>query len=80
MDLKKYLAEIGAREEALLASACKVTKGHLRNIASGFRAASPSLAAALESASCGFVTRQDLRPNDWQLIWPELAPKQKEAA
>jgi len=24
-------------------------------------------------------TRQDLRPNDWRLIWPELA-EQKEAA
>lgn len=28
----------------------------------------------------GVATRKDLRPNDWQLIWPELTPKRKEVA
>jgi len=28
---------------------------------------------ALEHATGGAVTRQELRPADWQQIWPELA-------
>ena len=28
--------------------------------------------AAIEKASSGAVTRQELRPTDWHLIWPEL--------
>jgi len=38
---------------------------------------------AIEQATSGAVTRQDLRPNDWQAIWPELdkpARKPKQAA
>lgn len=27
----------------------------------------------IERRTCGAVTRRDLRPNDWQQIWPELA-------
>jgi len=28
---------------------------------------------AIELATSGKVTRRDLRPDDWHLIWPELA-------
>ena len=28
---------------------------------------------AIEHATNGVVTRRDLRPDDWQNIWPELA-------
>lgn len=28
--------------------------------------------AAIEKASGGVVTRKELRPKDWHLIWPEL--------
>ncbi len=34
--------------------------------------------AAIEKATSGLVTRRDLRPDDWHLIWPEL--QQQEAA
>ena len=30
---------------------------------------------AIEHATNGAVTRKDLRPDDWYLIWPELAEK-----
>ena len=30
---------------------------------------------AIERATGGAVTRRDLRPDDWHLIWPELAHK-----
>lgn len=29
---------------------------------------------AIERMTRGAVTRRDLRPQDWQNIWPELAP------
>ena len=31
------------------------------------------LAATIEKESCGLLTRKDLFPNSFQLIWPELA-------
>lgn len=33
--------------------------------------------AAIEKATHGAVTRQELRPDDWQHIWPELAAPRK---
>ena len=32
---------------------------------------------AIEHATAGAVTRRDLRPDDWMLIWPELAKVRK---
>ncbi len=31
--------------------------------------------AAIEKATKGAVTRRELRPDDWQVIWPELRRK-----
>ena len=33
------------------------------------------LAARIEKVSHGLVTRQDLFPTNWWLVWPELLPK-----
>jgi len=33
------------------------------------------LAALLEKESHGLITRQELFPNCWHWIWPELVPK-----
>lgn len=33
------------------------------------------LAARIEKESHGLVTRQDLFPTSWHLVWPELLPK-----
>ena len=35
---------------------------------------------AIEKATKGAVTRQELRPDDWQAIWPELVRKSKQTA
>lgn len=32
---------------------------------------------AIERATKGAVTRRDLRPDDWQAIWPELSKPRK---
>lgn len=73
MDLKKYLSTLGKAERAELADGCKTTAGHLQNIAYGFRITSPELCVQLEQKTRGEVTRQELRPDDWQAIWPELS-------
>jgi len=36
-------------------------------------------APAIERATNGAVRRQDLRPDDWHLIWPELAEQAEQA-
>lgn len=36
------------------------------------RAPSPENCVALELATDGLITRKDLRPNDWWMLWPEL--------
>lgn len=40
--------------------------------ASGLRPVPVCRCAAIEQATDGAVTRKDLRPDDWQKIWPEL--------
>jgi len=39
----------------------------------GKRSIAPDKCVAIEVATGGLVTRQDLRPDDWWKIWPELA-------
>lgn len=45
----------------------------------GDRKPSPANCVAIERATEGVVTRQDLRPDDWRDIWPELANPKAEA-
>lgn len=40
----------------------------------------PVYCVAIERETKGEVTRRDLRPDDWQAIWPELARKTAKAA
>lgn len=34
----------------------------------------------IERLTQGVITRRDLRPNDWQLIWPELVKSEPKLA
>lgn len=34
----------------------------------------PAYCSRIERATEGAVSRRDLRPDDWQRIWPELVP------
>ena len=38
----------------------------------GIRPVPTARAVEIERATDGAVTRKELRPNDWHLIWPEL--------
>lgn len=60
-----------APDEGVIATG--TTRGYLRQIAYGNKIASAEVAAAVERVTNGDVTRKDLRPEDWALIWPELA-------
>jgi DNA-binding transcriptional regulator YdaS (Cro superfamily) len=49
------------------------TRGYLKQIAYGNKQASASVASSLEREMMGLLTRKSLRPDDWAVIWPELA-------
>lgn len=72
MHLKPYFFALDAEAREKFARDCGTTAGHLVNVAYGYRKPSTELCVAIEQQSAGFVTRKDLRPDDWQKNWPEL--------
>ena len=72
MNLKQYIQEADADRRERLAEACSVTLGHLRNVMYGYRPCPPKLASAIERHTDRAVTRQELCPDSWKDIWPEL--------
>lgn len=72
MELKTYLNTLAIPERHKFAESVNTTLGQLQNVAYGYRTCSPELAVSIEQATGGAVTRQELRPNDWMRIWPEL--------
>lgn len=62
---------IKQRGAARVAAALGITVQRLLNWLS--RGVPVEYCAPLELALGGAVTRRDLRPDDWHLIWPELA-------
>jgi DNA-binding transcriptional regulator YdaS (Cro superfamily) len=73
MNLNDYLE---AKESAASLSAkIGVTPVLVSQWRNGVRQIPIERCVAIERATEGAVTRQDLRPDDWHLIWPELARK-----
>lgn len=58
---------------SVLARALGVTPPTVHQWLKGLRPIPVERCTAIERATCGQVTRRDLRPDDWQEIWPELA-------
>jgi DNA-binding transcriptional regulator YdaS (Cro superfamily) len=73
MKLSAYLKRFGFAERADFALAVGTTVGHLNNVAYGMRTASAALARAISDRTARDVAEWELRPDDWHLIWPELA-------
>lgn len=73
MNLKSYLDTLPRSVRAELAVRCGTSAGHLKNIAYGYKPCAEILAVNLERETAGRVSRRELRPTDWWLIWPELA-------
>lgn len=59
--------------QAVLARAIGVAPSFVNQMAHGSRGVGYINAVSIERATDGAVTRRDLRPDDWHLIWPELA-------
>jgi len=75
MNLNSYLKE---KETGVdLAAKLKVTPGFIHQIKKGLRPVPIDKCVPIEQSTNGMVTRKDLRPNDWHLIWPELTQQQK---
>ncbi|MBN3848172.1 helix-turn-helix domain-containing protein [Paraburkholderia sp. Ac-20342] len=60
-----------AGSQASLAKAIGVTQQTISNWKEG-GAIRPEYCSRIERFTDGAVTRQDLRPDDWREIWPEL--------
>lgn len=75
VDLKTYFSTLGRGGPSRLADALGVSISFLSQMAAGTAAISPARCVAIEKATGGIVSRQELRPDDWHLIWPELCAK-----
>lgn len=71
--LKNFLRSMPAEEREAFAARCGTTWAFLRNVMYGQRTPNEKLCVAIERESRRKVTRLDLRPDDWHLIWPELS-------
>lgn len=70
--LLAYLNSLKKSEQEAFAAKAGTTAGYLRKACHAKQEIGPAYCTGIEIASCGKVTRQDLRPDDWHLIWPEL--------
>lgn len=83
MDLNTYLSLPDSPSAAEFSRLLKVNPDQIRQWRHKYdnRQPSPESCVAIEQATKGAVTRQDLRPDDWPRIWPELVkgktPKRK---
>lgn len=79
MKLKTYLSEMDRGGPSAFAASIGISMSYLSQLASGLASISPVRCVEIEKITNGAVLRRDLRPDDWQQIWPELK-KQKEVA
>lgn len=73
MNLRAYLASLERGGASRIAELLGISISYLSQLSTGAAAISPARCVAIEFATGGEVTRKDLRPDDWQSIWPELA-------
>jgi len=73
--LLSLLNSLPVEEQRDLARRCGTSVGYLRKAHSAKQLLGAALCVLLENQLSGAVTRQDLRPDDWSLIWPELIEK-----
>lgn len=72
MDLKTYTSAERGRAAALAAE-LGVSPSYLSQMVNGKAPISPERCVEIEQKTRGVITRQHLKPDDWQRIWPELA-------
>ena len=74
MNLKQYFEQQSS--QSCLAKTLGVSPGMIYQWQNGIRPISIGRCPAIEKATNGLVTRRDLRPDDWSLIWPELQERE----
>jgi len=82
MNLHEYLSLPGAMSVAELRERIGAkSDAQIRQWQHGYgqRRPSPENCVSIEQATKGLVSRRDLRPDDWQAIWPELIKTQRRA-
>lgn len=76
MQLRTYLNSAPRGTAAAIAKAVDVSPVMVTQWANGVKLVPTERCLAIERATAGAVTRADLRPADYWLIWPDLkAPK-----
>jgi DNA-binding transcriptional regulator YdaS (Cro superfamily) len=79
MNLTNYLQLAGINKTAF-AKKVGMSGAMLYQVETGIRPIPPKYCPAIEKETAGQVTRQELRPDDWQLLWPELTKRRKKTA
>ena len=79
MKLSNYLQTKGRGSKAKLARDIRAHASDLSDWMAGKRPVPLHRCTAIEMATAGAVSRKDLRPTDWHIHWPELAPQVSEA-
>lgn len=72
MDLKTYIKSGDRGRATTLAKRLDISPSYLSQMASGLTPISPERCVAIWQETGGLVTRQEMRPDDWHKIWPEL--------
>lgn len=72
MDLRTYLFSLNVEERETFAKKCDTSRFHLQNAAYGYKPIGAKLAVAIEQHSARKVTRQEMFPDSFKSIWPEL--------
>ena len=80
MNLKTYLSAERGRATWLAAQLDGVSTSYLSQMAKGTAPISPKRCVEIEQKTNGEVTRQELCPDDWQALWPELIPTKSRKA
>lgn len=69
------LHDIPPETRRQLAASAGINDQYLYQVLTRRRVPSAELCVVIERESARAITRKDLRPNDWQDIWPELVVK-----
>lgn len=80
MDLKEYFAQQCHGSQRRMALKLGVSESYFAQFIKGTVNRSSKRCVQIEQETNGAVTRQDLRPHDYHLIWPELAKKKRKSA
>lgn len=78
MNLTEYLQK-HSEPASELARRLDIAPSMLYQWRKGLRSVPVARCIDVERATGGAVTRRELRPDDWHLIWPELAEESEHA-